>query len=161
MGRQQYRGGYDLGRFYSLEEFYADDLQGYSSALVTHPHHNYYFGRHEADITPWLEYFLRGMVVIFERVAQVIQGEITAIIDQGDLVLLRPLVHRARRVLGLFATRETIQSVDVANLLGLSARQSRELLTQWVEQGWLETVDPSKKGRKYRLRDSYKKLVDR
>jgi len=56
-----YRGGYDLGRFFSLEEFYAQDLEGYYAALVTHPHHNYYEGRADAEITPWLAYFLRGM----------------------------------------------------------------------------------------------------
>ncbi|MBI3958856.1 MAG: Fic family protein [Chloroflexi bacterium] len=65
-----YRGGYDLGRFYALEEFYALDLPGYYAALVTHPHHNYYEGRAEADLTPWLDYFLGGMAVIFGRVAE-------------------------------------------------------------------------------------------
>ena len=56
-----YQSGYDLGKFYTLEEFYVEDLRNYYNALVTHPHHNYYFGRHEADITPWLEYFLEGI----------------------------------------------------------------------------------------------------
>jgi len=37
-----FRGRYDLGGFYALEEFYAQDLPGYYDALVTHPHHNYY-----------------------------------------------------------------------------------------------------------------------
>ena len=54
----------DLGRFYALEEFYAQDLEGYYSALVTHPHHNYYEGRNEAEITPWLSYFLRGIAFL-------------------------------------------------------------------------------------------------
>jgi Fic family protein len=35
-----YRYGYDLGRFYSLEEVYARDLSMYYAALQTHPHHN-------------------------------------------------------------------------------------------------------------------------
>ncbi|OQY28771.1 MAG: cell filamentation protein Fic, partial [Anaerolineaceae bacterium 4572_5.1] len=29
-----HQGGYDLGKFYSLEEFYAEDLSGYYDALV-------------------------------------------------------------------------------------------------------------------------------
>jgi len=53
-----------------LEEFYAEDLEGYSNALAAHLNHNYYFGRNEADITPWLDYFLKGMSVVFERVAE-------------------------------------------------------------------------------------------
>ena len=55
--------------FYALEEFYWQDLAGYYAALVTHPHHNYYEGRADADLTPWLGYFLRGMVAVFESVA--------------------------------------------------------------------------------------------
>jgi Fic family protein len=64
-----YRGGYDLGRFYALEEFYYLDLDGYYNALVTYPHHNYYEGRNTADITPWLVYFINGMATVFETVA--------------------------------------------------------------------------------------------
>ena len=154
-----YQGGYDLGKFYALEEFYAQDLEGYYAALVTHPNHNYYFGRNEADITPWLDYFLMGMVVVFERVAERIRTEMTeGDFDQERLVLLRSLDYRARRVLGLFNTQEFIRSSDVASLLGISVRQSRELLTGWVAAGWLEVADPSKRGRKYRLAKEYQNL---
>ena len=64
------RGGYDLGRFYALEEIYAADLQGYYDALVTDSHHNYYDGRASAEITSWLAYFLRGKASVFEMVAR-------------------------------------------------------------------------------------------
>jgi Fic family protein len=155
-----YQGRYDLGKFYALEEFYAEDLEGYYDALVTHPHHNYYFGRNEADITPWLDYFLRGMSVVFERVAEEVERHSEGEAVDEHLELLRPLDHRARRVLGLFARQDTIKSSDVANLLGVSTRQARLLLSQWATQGWLEIADPSRRGRKYRLGDDYKELVN-
>jgi Fic family protein len=155
-----YQGGYDLGKFYALEAFYAENLNGYYEALVTHPHHNYYFGRHEADITPWLHYFLKGMAVVFERVAQEVERRARGPAEDAVLELLRPLDHRARRVLGLFAQQELIVSSNVANLLGLSVRQARDLLTGWVDQGWLEVADPSRKGRKYRLADPYQCLLE-
>jgi Fic family protein len=155
-----YRNGYELGRFYALEEFYAEDLPGYYSALVTHLHHNYYFGRHQADLTPWLNYFLRGMALVFDRIAATIEkGAAPALEDEG-LALLRPLDPRARQVLGLFVTRETITSADAARLLGLSQRQTRDLLAGWVEAGWLVAADPSKRGRKYRLAQAYRGLVE-
>ena len=69
-----YQTGYDLGRFYSLEEVYAQDLAAYYAALQTHPHHNYYEGRAEADLTGWLTYFIRSMAQVFGRVA----GEVRA-----------------------------------------------------------------------------------
>lgn len=155
-----YRGGYDLGKFYSLEEFYIEDLRGYYRALVTHPHHNYYFGRSQAEITPWLDYFLKGMAVVFERVAgQVTHMAEAGIDDQASQDLLRPLGYRARRVLGLFAAQTTIRSGDVANLLGISPRQARDLLSAWVEQGWLVVLDPSRRGRRYGLSENYRQLV--
>lgn len=156
-----YQGGYDLGKFYALEEFYAQDLQRYYAALVTHPHHNYYFGRNKADITPWLDYFLEGMVKIFERVAENIRSEmIEEDFDREALALLRSLDHRARRVLSLFSTQEFIKSSDVASLLGISVRQTRDLLSGWVSDGWIEIADPSKRGRKYRLAKEYRVLLE-
>lgn len=155
-----YQAGYDLGKFYSLEEFYAQDLKSYYDALATHPNHNYYFGRNEADITSWLDYFLKGMSVVFERVAEEIRSEmIEDEFDQDIMALLRTLGHRARRVLGLFRTQEFIQSSEAASLLGISVRQTRDLLSGWVIDGWLEVADPSKRGRKYRLVDAYRVLL--
>jgi len=154
-----YRGGYDLGKFYSLEEFYAQDLEGYYQALVTHPHHNYYEGRNKADVTPWLEYFLKGMAIVFERVATEVQKQAGKPVRSKGQKLLRNLDVRARRVLGLFADQELIQSAQVAKLLGLSERQARDLLLEWVDQGWIEMSDPSRKARKYRLAKKYKYLI--
>ncbi len=156
-----YQGGYDLGKLYALEEFYANDLPSYYQALVTHPHHNYYFGRNEADITNWLDYFLKGMAVVFDQVAEEVERQAKGKIDHATATLLRPLDYRARRVLGLFAHSDLIKSSDVANLLGLSTRQARDLLTGWVDQGWLEIADPSRRGRKYRLAGAYQELVNR
>lgn len=96
-----YRGGYDLGRFYALEEFYAQDLQGYFDALVTHPHHNYYEGRASADLTGWLHYFLKGMAAIFEDVANEMRRSLSGA-DESEDDLLGRLDRRARLVLGLF-----------------------------------------------------------
>lgn len=107
-----HQGGYDLGKFYSLEEFYAEDLGGYYDALVIAPHHNYYFGRNTADITTWLDYFLRGMAVVFERVANEVKKQACGTVDDRTVNLLRPLDHRARRVLGLFSSDFIILTIN-------------------------------------------------
>lgn len=155
-----HQGGYDLGKFYSLEEFYAKDLSGYYDALVVHPHHNYYFGRNEADITSWLNYFLKGMAVVFKQVADEVERQANGTIDDSVVDLLRPLDHRARRVLGLFSKQDFIKSSDVARLLGISTRQARDLLTGWVEQGWIEVADPSRRGRKYEPTEMYRGILE-
>lgn len=153
-----YQSGYDLGKFYALEEFYADDLPRYYDALVTHPHHNYYFGRHEAEITPWLRYFLEGMAYVFERVGEHVQNTAVSDGDEEMVSLLRSLDHRARRVFALFQTQDLIRSSEVAALLGISVRQTRDLLRGWVADGWLEVEDPSRRGRKYRLAKPYREI---
>jgi Fic family protein len=153
-----YRGKYDLGRFYNLEEFYAQDLQGYYDALVTHPHHNYYEGRAEANITPWLDYFLKGMAAVFESVASEIRASVVLNNDQTDMLLYR-LDRRARIVLGLFERQEEITTNDAARVLGLSPRQVRDLLNGWAEDGWLEISDTARKSRRYRLSAKYRRII--
>jgi Fic family protein len=62
------RGGYGLQGLFSLEEFHARDLTAYYRALATHPHHNYYEGRANADLTPWMNYFLSTLAGAFGEV---------------------------------------------------------------------------------------------
>ena len=153
-----YRGGYDLGRFFSLEEFYVQDLQGYYAALVTHPHHNYYEGRAGADITPWLAYFLKGMTTIFETVAQEVKDSAVRGNKTED-ILLQKLDRRGRMILGLFVKQDEITSNEVARVLGLSARQARDLLHEWTDQGWLEISEKARKSRRYRLSAEYRRFI--
>lgn len=60
--------GYDLKGLYSLEEYYARNLDAYYQALSIGPTHNYYDGRAQADITRWVEYFCGGVADSFESV---------------------------------------------------------------------------------------------
>lgn len=145
-----YRGGYGLGRFYALEEVYASDLSGYYAALVTHPHHNYYEGRAAADLTSWLNYFLRSMADVFQAVAEEVRRQ-AGMEQPMQQAFLRQLDRRGRVVYGLFDHQQEISSQDVARALSLSPRQARELLVRWVAEGWIETTGASRKLRRYRL----------
>lgn len=60
-----HRGDHGLQGLFSLEEHHARDLAAYYNSLAVHPHHNYYEGRAEADLTPWLEYFLDTLAKAF------------------------------------------------------------------------------------------------
>jgi len=150
-----HRGGYGLSGFFSLEEHYAHDMQGYYQALTSHPHHNYYFGRSEADLIPWLEYFISTLAEVFEAVRQRAhkRAENGTPAEPEDL---RRLDHRARVVLGLFARKETITAPMVADELGLSERMARNLLRDWVRDGWLQVTNPSRRARAYSLSAKYR-----
>lgn len=152
------RGGYGLHGFFSLEEHHARDLDAYYHALVTHPHHNYYMGRAEADLTSWVGY----VVDLLGRVFALAQDEALAAARQGIPVepeAIRRLDHRARTVLSLFATHETVTASMVATALGLSPRMVRNVLAAWVADGWLEVASTAKKNRAYRLSAQYRQFV--
>ena len=153
-----HKGGYGLNGFFSLEEHHARDLPGYYRALTVHPHHNYYFGRSEADLTPWLEYFISTLAAVFEAVRLTAQ-KCAFEGRQAEPEELRRLDHRARVVLGLFAAKETVTAPQVAAELGLSERMARNLLTDWVRDGWLEVADPSRRARSYSLSAKYRQYI--
>jgi len=143
-----YLGGYDLKGFYSLEEYYARDLQGYYRAIAVGPSHNYYVGRADADVTSWVEYFCAGMAESFESVQRRAKDEAG---KKDRSQVLRRLNPRQRKALDLFQLDVAITAAHVAALFGLQPRTARELCAQWVTDGFLVVLDPSKKARKYGL----------
>ncbi len=72
---------------------------------------------------------------------------------------LRRLDHRARVALSLFAGRETITASLVAAELGLSEHMARNLLADWVRDGWLKVADPSRGARSCRLSAKYRQYI--
>jgi cell filamentation protein, protein adenylyltransferase len=153
-----HKGGYGLNGFFSLEEHHARDLQGYYQALTVHPHHNYYFGRGEADLTPWLEYFISTLAAVFDAVRL---SALNCAVEgpEAEPEDLRRLDHRTRVVLGLFALKETITAPQVAAELGLSERMARNLLGTWVKDGWLLVTNPSRRARSYSLSAKYRQYI--
>ena len=153
-----HRGGYGLNGFFSLEEHHARDLTGYYHALVTHTHHNYYEGRADADITPWLEYFIETVAQVFEAAKE----EAVRLSQMGvpsEPEAMRRLDARARVVLGLFAHAAQLKTPDVARVLGLSDRMARLLIKEWVQEGWLIVADSSNRGRAYALAEGYRQFI--
>ena len=128
------RGGYGLNGLISLEELHSQDLEGYYRALATHPHHNYYEGREEADLTPWLEYFIETTARVFRMAREGAQRSAREGISP-EPEELRRLDPRARAVLALFTKMERIRTSDVAEALGLSDRMARVLIRGWVSDG--------------------------
>lgn len=141
-----------------MVEHHARDLPAYYRALTVHPHHNYYFGRSEADLTPWLEYFTFTLAEVFEAVRRRAERYVAEGVG-AELQALRRLDRRARIVLGLFAKKETITSTDATGELGLSGRMARNLLADWVKDGWLVVIDTSRRARSYGLSAKYRQYV--
>ena len=151
-------GGYDLKGLYSLEEYYARNLDAYYQAISIGVSHNYYMGRAESDITKWVEYFIEGMAVSFENVlSRMSEAKGHGLTDQS--ALLRQLDPRQRRALQLFGEFSVITSRQIGELFGFKPRTSAALCATWVENGFLDIVDVSNKARKYKLSQRYESLI--
>ena len=147
-------GGYDLKGLYSLEEYYARNLGAYYEAISIGNSHNYYMGRSESDITPFVEYFIEGCAQSFEKVLnQMMSPENEATPDQS--AQLRKLDPKQRKALELFQDFDVVTSAQIGELFGFKPRTASALCASWVEAGFLDVVDLSKKGRKYRLKDVF------
>lgn len=152
-------GGYDLKGLYSLEEYYARNLGAYYEAISVGDSHNYYMGRAEADITKWIEYFIEGMAVSFENVVKRMQDAQ----HQGQpdhSAKLRTLDPRQRKVLALFQEYEIITASQIGELFGFQPRTNTQLCKKWVDAGFLEIIDFSRKRRKYKLAKQYEELLN-
>lgn len=150
-------GGYGLKGIYSLEEYYARDLQAYYDAVAVGPSHNYYEGRAQADITAWLEYFAQGMVEAFAKVEEK-ATEAESRWETDKTPALRRLDPRQRKALTLFTRQQAITSHDLAALFSFAPRTARLLLQKWTKEGFLEMANRSKKARKYKLAPEFEKL---
>jgi Fic family protein len=143
-------GGYGLKGFYSMEEHHARDLEGYYRALVTHPHHNYFEGRAEADLTPWVGYFIGTVKSVFDQA----RAEAFRMLEKkGSNRREEPkgLDHRGRTVWSHLREKGRAGSNELARLLGISERMMRLILNEWIEAGWIEPTSKARKGRAYRL----------
>jgi hypothetical protein len=68
-------------------------------------------------------------------------------------------IESARAVVEHVARTERIAAADVSAALGLSQRMARVLLNDWVEAGWLEVEDPSRRARSYKLSAAYRQFI--
>lgn len=153
-----HRYGYGLKGIYALEAYYARRLEDYYNALDVGEGHNYYVGnRAQADVTGFLEYFIKGMADSFASVRQQASKEQEhGHRDQSSV--LRRLSPAQRQALELFREQMDINAKDVATLFKISQRQASRYCKQWVEQGFLVVADPAKRSRRYRLSPDYESL---
>jgi len=153
-----HKSGYGLKGIYSLEEYYATNLQAYYNALSVGESHNYYFGRAEADITAWIVYFCEGMADAFANIrlkaSEAAKGEKT-----DHSVLLRELDQRQKQVLSLFIKSKYITTREIAELMNIHKRTALNLCKKWVDSDFIIQHGDANKSRKYELADKWVELV--
>lgn len=156
-----YREGFDLKRFYSLEEYYAEDLKGYYNALH-HCQGVHYYNNPDPDITPWLDYFLNGAAITFERVKEKALDAAKkrqAPHGKQNVELLQKVGPRERRVLTYFGKNLQLRTKNLCSLFNIKERAARDLLTKWMEMGLIQKQGSGKRDAYYVLSAEYRRLI--
>jgi Fic family protein len=153
-----HRNSYGLNGIYSLEEYYAANLNGYYAGLAVGNSHNYYFGRAEGDVTPFVQYFCVGMAEAYANVRNRAE-ESSRSRPPNQAAALRRLSPQQRNALGLFRRLHVVTTRDLAKYFKLEPRQARLLCARWLKEGFLRIENPSTKARSYTLANEYENLV--
>lgn len=145
---------YDLKGFYVMEEFYDKNIDEYYNSLQMGLHHNFYFGRNEADITEWLEYFISVMANTFEAVGNRVK-EIYKNSKQ-EINIIDTLDKRERWVANYIITNNKIKAKDIANHFKINLDTANNWIKKWIEKDFLKRIDDKQiRNVDYILTDKY------
>ncbi len=109
------------------------NLGAYYEALSAGPSHNYYSGRAQADITKWVEFFIEGVAIAFEKVLTYMhQAKIRG--EEDHSTILRTHDPKQRKALTLFQKFEAVTSSQIGALFGFQPSTSSALCKKWVEE---------------------------
>jgi len=155
-----YKEKYDLKRFYSLEEYYSEDLKGYYDALH-HCQGLHYYNKPNPDITTWLEYFLKGGAVIFDGVKEKALEATKKHLptkSKKDMDLLQKIGPREKRVMAYFQKNLQLRTKNLCVIFRIKERAARDLLAKWIEQGLIAKQGSGKRDAYYVLTAEYRRL---
>ena len=156
-----YREKYDLKKFYSLEGYYAEDLKGYYDTL--HKCQGvYYYDNPNPDITFWLDYFVKGVAIVFEEVkekALALNKKDVPEPSLKDVKLLEAVGPREKRLLGFFRSHLQLRTKDLCHIFHVKERTARDLLIKWTKDGFIKRRGTAKKDAYYVLSEDYRKLL--
>lgn len=154
------RGNYGLKGLFVLENFYDRNLAEYYRQLQLGLHHNYYFGRHAAELTPWLEFFIAGLAEVFEEAADIVT-EKSLQMTRIEPDLIRKLDPQQRLVFGQLTFRQdTLTTSEMRELLRLADRSIRDKISHWRDNGFIEPRDQdAQRVRSIKLTLAYEKLA--
>jgi Fic family protein len=154
-------GGFGLHGLFVLEKYYDRNLKGYYDNLQMGLHHNYYFGRNDVELTPWLGFFIAGLAEVFQDAAKIVQ-EKSREFTTPEPKLLRTLDVYQRPVFAQLAFKSNyLTTTDLQKLTGFADRTIRDKVKKWIEVGFIEPYDPkAQRVRAIKLTPVYQELAD-
>lgn len=122
-----YTRGFDVKRFFALDDYYDQDRRGYYAALRA-------VDQSTLDLTGWLEYFTAGVVQSISAVKDRIIGiskDVKALSEEGQI----SLSERQMAIVERMVDAEAITNREVRELFGISNRAALNELEKLMELG--------------------------
>lgn len=163
-----WRSGYRMRGFFSFEEFFEADRAKYYDSLQMGLPMDFYDGRCDADLTPWIEYFVETMAKAADelRVRARQLHEVAEPIDMPwESLSRRQQQVLTRLLLASFEARAAhveLRPSDIQSWFEVSAPTARAWLHDWVDDGFLEPAgaDQARRVRAYRLSQEWEALIE-
>ena len=133
-----YRRGFDTHHIFAVDEYFWEDRPSYYEALEQ-------VREAGEDLSQWLEYCARGLLLTLERAWDRIQA---ASVGGAERIVLRP---RQEQLLAILAAQGSAAPSEIWQALGVSRQGAMDLINPLIAAGLIEKVGTKKSGR-YRLR---------
>lgn len=156
--------GYRMRGFLSMEEEYFRDLPRYYGSLQMGLPMDYYDGRHDPDLTPWLSYFLETMATAAQRVERRALELREA--EPRTATPWEALNRRQQQLLSRLVLAEPESDAvphfgapDLSRWFTISVQTARAWLHEWCDSGLIAPVAGRTRIRAWRLNEEFEALV--
>src|SRR3972149_8205953 len=134
-----YKRGFDLKRFFALDDYYDHDSRSYYAALES-------VDQNTLELTEWLEYFTDGVSVSIKAVKEKVLGlskDIKLLKEKGQLAL----TERQMKIVERLIEKGEITNRDVRNMFDISNRAALDEISKLIN---MKVVKEMGKGRNIR-----------
>jgi Fic family protein len=131
-----YKRGFDVKRFFALDDYYDQGRRGYYGALKN-------VDQNTLDLTGWLEYFTDGVAVSIKAVKDKVVGlskDIKLLKEKGQVAL----TERQMKIVEKIIEKGAITNREMREMFGLSDEGIRKEISKLVK---LRVVKRKSKGR--------------
>ncbi|MBX9770585.1 MAG: Fic family protein [Candidatus Obscuribacterales bacterium] len=163
-----WRSGYKMRGFFSFEEYFNSNRAQYYDSLQMGLPVNFYDGRHDSDLTPWLNYFVEVLAKAAESLhsralhLQVKRGMPSVPWDELSRRQQQILTRLLARTLSDAQALMTIRASDVESWFAVSDKTAREWLSDWAEHGFVVPASAGTGARthRYQLADTWLAILE-
>jgi Fic family protein len=134
-----YKRGFDVKRFFALDDYYDHDRRSYYAALRS-------VDQKTLDLTGWLEYFIDGVTVSIKAVKEKIIGlskDIKLLKEKGQVAL----TERQMKIVERMIAKGDATNRDIRNMFNISNRAALDEITKLLN---LKVIKRKGKGRSLR-----------